>query len=292
LERNSRKLNTMNVTLSNNTISATIKSLGAELLSLEKDNQNYIWDIDEQYWNKTSPILFPIVGRLKNDTYTLNEKEFTLPRHGFARDYEFEVLKQTEDSVTFKLSANEETIKAYPFDFDFLYHYNLNGNVLEITFEIINKNNVEMPFSIGAHPAFKLESPIENYSLQFEKEDIFKSYHLTNENFDGSFSIVENKNGKIRLNDVLFENDALVFKNLESNYLLLVHHNKPVLKFHFNDFPFLGIWKKIKAPFLCLEPWQGLADHTNHNGHFLEKKGVIILQPNSSKKLGYKIEIL
>ena len=77
----------MNVTLSNNTISATIKSLGAELLSLEKDNQNYIWDIDEQYWNKTSPILFPIVGRLKNDTYTLNEKEFTLPRHGFARDY-------------------------------------------------------------------------------------------------------------------------------------------------------------------------------------------------------------
>lgn len=282
----------MKISLSNQNISAQITTLGAELLSLEKDHRNYIWTIDEQYWNKTSPVLFPIVGRLKNDQYTLNGKEFSLPRHGFARNYEFDVLKQTENSVIFKLSANEETVKVYPFDFDFLYHYVLNGNVLEITFEIINKNSFEMPFSIGAHPAFRLENPVENYSLQFEKEDLFKSYHLTHENFDGSFSIIESKNGEILLSDTLFENDALVFKTLESNYLFLAEHNKPVLKFYFQDFPFLGIWKKIKAPFLCLEPWQGLADNTNHNGNFLEKEGVIILQPNSSKKLGYKIEIL
>ncbi|AWM14590.1 aldose epimerase [Flavobacterium sediminis] len=282
----------MKISLSNQNISAQITTLGAELLSLEKDHRNYIWTIDEQYWNKTSPVLFPIVGRLKNDQYTLNGKEFSLPRHGFARNYEFDVLKQTENSVIFKLSANEETVKVYPFDFDFLYHYVLNGNVLEITFEIINKNSFEMPFSIGAHPAFRLENPVENYSLQFEKEDLFKSDHLTHENFDGSFSIIESKNGEILLSDTLFENDALVFKNLKSNYLFLAEHNKPVLKFYFQDFPFLGIWKKIKAPFLCLEPWQGLADHTNHNGNFLEKEGVIILQPNSSKKLGYKIEIL
>ncbi|MCO6175836.1 aldose 1-epimerase family protein [Flavobacterium sp. NRK F10] len=282
----------MKISLSNQNISAQITTLGAELLSLEKDHRNYIWTIDEQYWNKTSPVLFPIVGRLKNDQYTLNGKEFSLPRHGFARNYEFDVLKQTENSVIFKLSTNEETVKVYPFDFDFLYHYVLNGNVLEITFEIINKNSFEMPFSIGAHPAFRLENPVENYSLQFEKEDLFKSYHLTHENFDGSFSIIESKNGEILLSDTLFENDALVFKTLESNYLFLAEHNKPVLKFYFQDFPFLGIWKKIKAPFLCLEPWQGLADNTNHNGNFLEKEGVIILQPNSSKKLGYKIEIL
>lgn len=281
----------MNITISNNTISATIKTFGAELVQLSKGTQNYIWNIDENYWNKTSPILFPIVGRLKNDTYNLNGKDFSLPRHGFARDYEFEVVQQTSESVSFLLSSSEKTLENYPFHFDFLYHYEIKDNGLEISFEIINKNNTEMPFSVGAHPAFLLENPIEAYQLQFEKDELLATYHLQNDLFNGESSVVESQSGSIKLHDALFENDALVFKNLESKTITLCQNEKPVLKIYFKDFPYLGIWKKMNAPFICLEPWLGLADSHTHNGNIFEKEGISILQPNSSVKLGYKIEL-
>ena len=281
----------MNITISNDTISATIKTFGAELVQLSKGTQNYIWAVDETYWNKTSPILFPIVGRLKNDTYNLNGKEFSLPRHGFARDYEFEIVDQTSKSVTFQLSSNAHTLEKYPFHFDFLYRYEIQDNGLKISFEIINKNEVEMPFSVGAHPAFLLQKTIESYQLQFEKDELLTTHHLQNDLFNGETSVIESEKGQVLLKDDLFENDALVFKHLESKTVALCENGKTILRLHFEGFPYLGIWKKMNAPFICLEPWLGLADSHTHNGSIFEKEGISILQPNSSIKLGYKIEL-
>lgn len=267
----------MIITLSNNKISASINTIGAELIRLEKDNQNYIWTVNETYWNKTSPILFPIVGRLKNDAYTIADKKYELPRHGFARNFEFQILNQTESSVVFVLESNSETLKNYPFEFQLQLEYELDGNELKMKYSVENRSEVTMPFSIGAHPAFAIEDSFSDYSLQFNEAEEFVSYELENEQFSNSFRKINSENGQINLNYSLFEKDALVFKHLKSNELILLNKNKPVLSVQFEGFPYLGIWTKPNAPFLCIEPWCGLADNVNHNGNIFEKEGIQLL---------------
>ena len=270
----------MIITLSNTKISASINTIGAELSRLEKNNKNYIWTVDEAFWNKTSPILFPIVGRLKNDAYTIADKKYELPRHGFARNFEFQILNQTENSVVFVLESNSETLKNYPFEFKLQLEYELDGNELKMNYSVENRSEVTMPFSIGAHPAFAIEDSFSDYSLQFNEAEEFVSYELENEQFSNSFRKINSENGQINLNYSLFEKDALVFKHLKSNELILLNKNKPVLSVQFEGFPYLGIWTKPNAPFLCIEPWCGLADNSNHNGNFIEKEGIQLLEKN------------
>ena len=270
----------MIITLSNNKISASINTIGAELIRLEKDNQNYIWTVNETYWNKTSPILFPIVGRLKNDAYTIADKKYELPRYGFARNFEFQILNQTENSVVFVLESNSETLKNYPFEFQLQLEYELDGNELKMKYSVENRSEVTMPFSIGAHPAFAIEDSFSDYSLQFNEAEEFVSYELENEQFNNSFRKINSENGQINLNYSLFEKDALVFKHLKSNELILLNKNKPVLSVQFEGFPYLGIWTKPNAPFLCIEPWCGLADNVNHNGNIFEKESIQLLEKN------------
>ena len=269
----------MIITLSNTKISASINTIGAELIQLEKDNKNYIWTVDETYWNKTSPILFPIVGRLKNDTYSIENKTYELPRHGFARNFEFQIVNQTESSVVFVLENNSETLKNYPFEFQLQLEYKLVGNELIMKYSVENKSKVSMPFSIGAHPAFTIEDSFSDYSLKFNQTEEFISYELDNEQFSNSFRKINSENGQINLNYSLFEKDALVFKHLQSNKLTLLKKNEPVFSVQFEGFPYLGIWTKPNAPFLCIEPWCGLADNVNHNGNIFEKEGINLLHP-------------
>ncbi len=269
----------MIITITNNKISASIDTLGAELIRLEKDNKNYIWTVDETYWNKTSPILFPIVGRLKNDTYSTENKTYELPRHGFARNFEFQIVNQTESSVVFLLESNSETLKNYPFEFQLELEYKLVGNELIMKYSVENKLKATMPFSIGAHPAFVIENSFSDYSLKFNQTEEFISYELDNEQFSNSFRKINSENGQINLNYSLFEKDALVFKHLQSNKLTLLKKNEPVLSVQFEGFPYLGIWTKPNAPFLCIEPWCGLADNVNHNGNIFEKEGINLLHP-------------
>lgn len=282
----------MIITLSNTKISASINTVGAELMKLEKDNQNYIWTIDEAFWNKTSPILFPIVGRLKNDSYSINDKTYELPRHGFARNFEFEVANQTENTVVFLLTENSETLKNYPFQFELRLKYELIENSLKISYSVLNKSQDIMPFSIGAHPAFAIEDSFSDYSLQFNEAEEFVSYELENEQFNNSFRKIPSENGKINLDYALFEKDALVFKQLKSNKLTLSKKNQPYLSVEFKDFPYLGIWTKPNAPFLCIEPWCGLADNVNHNGNIYEKEGIQLLDNNAEFQKEINISIL
>ena len=274
----------MIITISNSKISASINSIGAELIRLEKDNKNYIWTVDETYWNKTSPILFPIVGRLKNDSYSINNTTFELPRHGFARNYDFQIVNQTENSVVFQLESNSETLKNYPFDFQLQLEYLLEDNTLKMNYSVVNKSNETMPFSIGAHPAFAIDNNFPDYSLRFNKDDKFISYELENEQFNNSFKEISAVNNTISLDYSLFEKDALVFKHLNSNELTLLENGKEVLSVQFEGFPYLGIWTKPNAPYLCIEPWCGLADNVNHNGELSIKEGINLLEKEATFK--------
>lgn len=282
----------MIITISNPTLSATINTLGAELITLVKNNKNYIWTVDETYWNKTSPILFPIVGRLKNDSYTFNGKTYQLPRHGFARNMEFSFDKKSDSQVIFELNESEETKTNYPFDFKLLIAYTLMENELVIEYFVRNQSDEVLPFSIGAHPAFAISDKFENYSLQFNAADTFETHHLENESFNGKTTLVETKNNAISLNYNLFEKDALVFKQLNSDEVILKNKENAILKVNFDHFPYLGIWTKENAPFLCIEPWCGLADAINHNGNLEDKEGMIHLPVGEYFLRTLRIEIL
>jgi galactose mutarotase-like enzyme len=282
----------MNITISNSQLTATINTLGAELISLVKNNKNYIWQVDEKYWNKTSPVLFPIVGRLKNDSYSFNGKTYQLPRHGFARNMEFSFDKKSDSQVIFELNETEETKAMYPFTFKLLVAYTLIGNELVMEYFLRNQSDDVLPFSIGAHPAFAISENFENYSLQFNAADTFETHHLENESFIGKTTLVDTKNNTINLNYALFEKDALVFKKLNSNEVTLNYNDKAILKVNYDDFPYLGIWTKRNAPFLCIEPWCGLADSSNHKGDIEEKEGINHLPAGEDFLRAIRIEIL
>ncbi|OXE99144.1 galactose mutarotase-like enzyme [Flavobacterium araucananum] len=283
----------MNTTISNSTLTASINHSGAELFSL-KDNQNkeYIWEGNPDFWGKHSPILFPIVGTLKNNTYTIDGKEYQLPRHGFARDMEFQLIDKTEKRAVFSLQSTPETVKKYPFEFELQLIYTLKDTSLNIEYKVFNKGDIKMPFSIGAHPAIALPENFENYALKFEKEEVLKYYLLENDLISDRTKILETTNNQVALNYQLFENDALIFKTLESNSLTILENSKPYIKVTFDDFPSLGIWTKEQAQFVCIEPWLGYSDTAKNSGDLYEKEGILILEAHQTFNSKFTINIL
>jgi len=283
----------LTTTISNSNLTAQINSLGAELFSLKNSkNKEYIWEGNPAFWGKHSPILFPIVGTLKNNSYHYNGIEYNLSRHGFAREMEFELIEKTENSVTFSLISSEETRKVYPFDFELQIIYSLDKSSLNIEYKVINKGKSQMPFSIGAHPAFSLPGNFENYSLEFEQDEPLEYHLLENDLISDKTKKLEVKNKILHLNYQLFENDALVFKSLQSKSLTILENSNPVLRVDFKDFPSLGIWTKSNAPFLCIEPWFGYSDTEENFGNLFEKEGITILDCNEVFKSKFSIEIL
>lgn len=283
----------MTTTISNSNLTVQIKHLGAELFSIKsKQNKEYIWEGNPFFWGKHSPILFPIVGSLKNNNYCVNGKQFQLSRHGFAREKEFELIEKTDKTATFSLLSTKETIEIYPFDFELQICYSLKGNKLNIDYKVINNNESTMPFAIGAHPAFALEGNFEDYSLEFQKDEVL-NFHLLK---DGLISNNTNElhldNRQLGLNYQLFEKDALVFKTLKSKSITILKKSNPILKVNFNGFPNLGIWTVVNAPFLCIEPWFGYSDTLDEYGDFSKKEGIQLLEKNETFKSNYSIEIL
>jgi galactose mutarotase-like enzyme len=281
------------ITLSNSQISVEIKTLGAELCSIKnKLNREFMWEGNPNFWGKHSPVLFPIVGTLKNNTFYHNDTKYTLTRHGFARDMDFELIEKTEDSATFSIQSNSETLINYPFEFELQIQYRLINTTVEIDYKVVNKANSEIPFSIGAHPAFALPSSFEDYSLDFEKVEPLEYTLLENDLVSQQTEKIHTDTNRVPLTYELFKRDALIFKKLQSNSLTIIEEEKPILKVHFQDFPSLGIWTKVGAPFICLEPWFGYSDTTESNGNLFEKEGVIVLEANAKFQAKFSIEIL
>lgn len=281
-------------TISNSVISATINFKGAELISLKRtdSNKEYIWEGNACYWGKHSPILFPIIGTLKNNSYTYKNINYQLSRHGFARDMDFDLVSRNENEATFSLSSNEISKEIYPFEFELLVIYTLKGSKLNIGYQVINKNANTMPFSIGGHPAFALPNNFEEYSLQFETDENLICYQLENDLLSEKTKSKDLLKNNLPLNYSLFKNDALIFKKLKSKQIQILESSIPILNFTFADFPNFGIWTKVNAPFICLEPWMGYSDVLNATGNILEKEGIQILEPNASRRFNFSIEIL
>lgn len=274
--------------IENQFLKATINPLGAELVSLfnKETNTEYIWNADPVFWGKSSPVLFPIIGALKNNQYFYQGKTYTLPRHGLARERVFSVEAHTEGAIILLLKHDEESLKVYPFDFEFRLAYMLIDNKLSVTYSVRNTGNEEMYFSVGGHPAFAVplseNSVYDDYYLEFNKTEDFPRWELA----DGGLikkeatTFLENTN-RLPLTKELFYQDALVFKHLQSTSVVLKADNSDKqLTFDFRGFPFLGIWAAKNANFVCIEPWCGIADSENHEQELTEKEGIETVQPN------------
>ena len=239
----------MNYELKNNFLKIKIKSFGAELNSLQKCNENieYLWQADTKYWNRHAPILFPIVGRLKYDSYFYDNKKYSMSQHGFARDNEFKVIQREDDFIKFQLKQTKESLEIYPFLFELNITYKLEKSKLIIFYEVKNNSENQMFFSIGAHPAFNW--PLNNNE---EKEDYFlelKNLKNTTRYFLNDKGLVyKNSNlnldgNKLYLSEELFKEDALVFNDVKINQLTLKNiKNDRFIKIKFENFHYLGIW--------------------------------------------------
>ena len=282
----------MNITIKNLELSAVINRKGAELISLKKSNyKEYIWEGDPAFWGKHSPVLFPIVGTLKNDSYFYNDKLYHLSRHGFARDMEFEATQNFENQVVFTLKSNSETEKMYPYKFKLQIIYTLEQNNLNIAYKVINLDKVTIPFSIGAHPAFALTENFTNYSLLFEYSENLTSHLLVDGLISNKTVEIPQDEKRVSLDYTMFENDALIFKTIKSKSVAIVENNNPLLKVKFNDFISLGLWTIKNAPFICIEPWLGYSDTLNTNGNIFDKEGIQILEANQTFNCCFDIEI-
>ncbi|WP_298733486.1 aldose 1-epimerase family protein [uncultured Chitinophaga sp.] len=272
--------------LSNERLSITIAEKGAELQSLtRKDLQlEYLWSGDAAFWGKKSPVLFPVVGGLKNNSYTYDGTAYTLGRHGFARDMVFTVAEQTANSIRFLLTDNADTKKVYPFPFHFEVAYTLDDNRLTVTYRVRNTGNEDMFFSVGGHPAFRVPlaagTSYADYYLQFNREETAGKWPLSAEGLiERSTQPLLDHTQRLPLKKDLFYADALVLKHLASDAVTLKSDATPHgLEFHFSGFPYLGIWAAKDADFVCIEPWCGIADHVDASGQLTEKEGINQLQ--------------
>lgn len=285
------------VTLQNEKLTAVISNNGAELQKLvhNRTGINYMWSGDAAHWGKYSPVLFPVVGGLKNDTYYYKDKAFRLPRHGFAREKEFTSQQLGDAEAVFSLDHDEQTLLVYPFPFSLKLRYRLNNNWLACTYEVNNPGKDLLLFSVGAHPAFAVPltdgTDYHDHYLLFNKAEPLQRRKIKAGLIDTYTETLETDNGRLALQHELFYEDAIVLKGLQSNCISLActRHDHG-LNFYFNGFDFFGIWAAKDAPFVCLEPWCGIGDSVNHTQQLMDKEGINLLEPGELFSRTWSVE--
>jgi len=283
------------VQLANEYLQIQIAEKGAELQSVKANGLEYMWRGDPAFWGKHSPVLFPIVGGLKNNSYTFDGKTYAMGRHGFARDKVFTVLDKTENSVLLGIGDTEETKNVYPFSFEFLIQYILDQQQLNIQYIVKNTDHRDMYFSVGAHPAFSvpLEDGLrfEDYALYFSDIENVGIYPLDDngQTLRTSVPFLE-ESSILPLQKSLFYNDALVFKELRSTEITLKSEkSQHGLTVSFDGFPYLGIWSAKDADFVCIEPWNGIADNVDATGDLTQKEGIHALKPAEAFRRNWSV---
>ena len=282
----------------NDYLKIAVKHHGAELSSLIKKSTGteYIWQADPTYWGRQAPILFPIVGRLQNDEFLVGTDKYTMKQHGLARNMNFDLIKRNKTGLTFELVNSETTLKNYPYPFRYRLQYDLFEDALMVAYEVFNPSEAAMYFSIGGHPAFRCPlNQVEkrsDYQLVFQYPEIAATQRLDNGIRNGKKDLILDNENTLPLTDTLFDEDALVFEKLASETVSLQKGDTPIFTFNFKGFPYLGIWSKNRqSPFVCIEPWFGVADHQSHNQQFAQKEGVIKLGGGESFESIYSVEI-
>lgn len=290
----------MKHTIFNDNLEITVLTKGTEISSIKsrKTGKEYMWNANPDIWSSHAPVLFPAIGSFKNDECTIDGKTYKIPKHGFIRHNETIVLKSKTDTILdFQLDYSEATLAIFPYKFRFNIMFELQENQLLVSHKIANLDTQNIYFHLGGHPGFKCPvnegETYSDYYLEFEKKENAATTLLSANGLisDKTQPVLKNTN-ILPLTTDLFNNDALIFKDLKSRKVSLKSHkSNQVLTVRFADFPYLGIWAKPNAPFVCIEPWLGIADHENTEGNFLKKDALICLPKGEVFGAEYSIEI-
>lgn len=285
--------------LENQILKVTVNSKGAELASvkLKEDGTEYLWQGDTNFWGRRAPILFPIVGKLKNDCYMVDSKVYTLIQHGFARDMDFQVQQESGEKITFELTSNDFSLQYYPYQFKLIVRYILQDNKIVVGYNVKNMNESEMYFSIGAHPGFNCpilpDERMEDYYLEFENNENAIRYYLENGLISEHTGVLLKEAHILPLSQALFKDDAIILKNLSSHRVTLKNQRShKEINLEYAGFPYLGIWSKPEgASFICIEPWYGLADMEKTDSNLKLKEGIQVLESMQEFNCEYCIAI-
>ncbi len=279
-------------------MSATISPLGAELQALRTaDGVDLQWNGDPKVWKGRAPILFPVIGFLNQGRHRLDQTWYTLSKHGFARDRTFTVIEHTASAVRLRLLSDETTRAAYPFEFQLDLVFTLDGVALSVVAEIGNRDQLPLPASFGFHPAFRWPLPFgqarSEHGIVFESDEPGELRRIDSEGLLRPARLPSPIEGqKLMLRDDLFEDDALIFDQVESRRVVYGAETGPKIAVSFPDFPVLGIWSKPGAGFVCIEPWAGLPDPEGYDGDFRSKPRSFIVAPNDTKRLAMTISLV
>lgn len=285
-------------TLQNTHILVEVNTKGAEISQFRNlyKTQEVLWNPDFNFWNRTAPLLFPVVGKLKNDQFKYNANIYSMKQHGFARDAEFELVEQTATLLHLRLISNPNTQIQYPFDFQLDVKYTLKDSQLQAENIITNLGDDTMPVSFGAHPGFSIQLPVDTCKIIIHREgketpteEILQRHLIAEGLYTGETEPVKIQNGEIPLNENYFEHDAIVFKNAGITGMSLVQNGELIARLDAPNAPYWGIWKKPGAPFVCIEPWWGIADHSQTQYDLLTKEGVHLLEKHDALSIKYDI---
>jgi galactose mutarotase-like enzyme len=276
------------VSIRSDVLMAEIDPLGAQLSSLKTHAAlDLLWNGDPKVWAGRAPLLFPIVGVLEGGTYQLGTKRYPLARHGFARGKLFSIDGASSSAAVFRLIADESSLQVYPFQFELEVRYELDAATLSVTTWIRNRGNTAMPASFGYHPGFRWPLPFgqarSSHFIEFESDEpaparrIDSAGLLTPERHPTP--IIQRR---LALADSLFQDDVLIFDQVNSRSVLYGSDDGPRVKIHFPETPYLGVWTKPGASFICIEPWHGVTDPEGFSGDFKDKPGVLVLKGGGS----------
>jgi galactose mutarotase-like enzyme len=285
----------MHLFLETSALKVKINFLGAEVVSVKNTKgTEYLWQAEKEIWPRHAPVLFPFVGKLKENFFIYEGKKHEMAQHGFARDFVFELVSQTKTSAQFELKSCSNTNQKFPFDFIFQINYQLNQNELVTSYKIINPSNKNSFFSVGAHPGFNCPhvsgEKLQDYYLEFEDNNYCLS-KLSNGLISDKKTNLFLNNNKLFLSKDLFNNDALVFENNQINKISLcsIKFGK-LITLNCLKWPYFGIWSKPTFPgFICLEPWYGIADGVNFDNQLKKKQGIIELGPSSQFNCSFSL---
>lgn len=293
----------MDYLLENDFVKIGVKVKGAELCSYfdKQSKTEHVWQADPNVWGRHAPILFPLVGQVEGGEYTVNGKVYKMGQHGFARDLDFMIIEEGHDVLTFELKSNNYTRERYPFNFSLKIKYLLSGKKLTVTYSVLNTDNKEIFFNLGGHPGFCVpfdeKESVLDYYLNFSEKETLDRILLTSSGLV-SGKIKESylsQSSKIPLSSSLFDDDALVFSRVKSEFISIKNaENHRELRFGLGDFPFLGIWSKpkAKAPYVCIEPWYGHTAVLGNSTEISQRVGVSSLTPSGILEDSFSIEVL
>ena len=268
-----------NVKITNDILEVTISTLGAELTSVKKCGKELLWQRDKNFWNRQAPVLFPICGGLKDDSFTYKGKKYSMLKHGFAKNCDFSIEYSDKEKAVLLLESNAETKSFYPFDFEFRAVFSLIDSKLKIDYVIKNLTDGDMYFSVGSHEGYACAGGIEEWSIVFDKtEDLYSNTVECGLLSENKLLIGKNIN-VLPLKYDYFTVDALVLLDLKSRKLTL-RNEKTAQKIEvdFDGFPYLLIWTMQDAGFICIEPWCGLPDFVGESLDFSQKRGILHLK--------------